>query len=69
MKLFRYRKPSLKTMSGVTKAKKRMKKATGITAATKPLRYKTNLERRVKHKVGYYSTPAKLIRNKKAPTP
>lgn len=69
MKLFRYRKPSLKTMTGVTKANKRIKKATGITAVTKPLRYKTNLERRVKRKVGYYSAPAKLIRNKKAPTP
>lgn len=69
MSLFRYRKPSVKTLTGVTKAKKRIKKSTGITAATKPLRYRANLERRAKRKVGYYSAPAKMIRNKKVPTP
>ncbi len=36
MKLFRYRKPSLKTLLGVTKAKKRLKKELGITDALKP---------------------------------
>ena len=56
-------------MTGMTKAKKRIKKVAGITAATKPLRYKTNLERKAKRKVGYYSTPGKMLRNKKAPTP
>ena len=32
MKLFRYRKPSLKTLLGVTKLKRSIKKATGISA-------------------------------------
>lgn len=69
MKLFRYRKPSAKTVLGITKAKKRAKKASGITAATRPLRTATNLKRTAKRKVGYYSAPAKLIRNRKPPTP
>ncbi len=68
MKLFRYRKPSVKTMLGITKAKKTFKRKTGITAATKPLRTVTNFKRRVKRKVGYYSPVAKAIRNKKPPT-
>lgn len=33
MKLFRYRRPSLTTVLGITKAKKRVKKELGITAA------------------------------------
>ena len=33
MKLFRYRRPSLNTVLGITKAKKRVKKELGITAA------------------------------------
>jgi hypothetical protein len=33
MKLFRYRRPSLNTLLGITKAKKRVKKELGITAA------------------------------------
>ena len=36
MKFFRYRKPSLKTVLGITKAKKRIKKDLGITALLKP---------------------------------
>jgi hypothetical protein len=39
MKLFRYRRPSLKTLLGVTKAKKRLKKELGITTAMKPLQW------------------------------
>ena len=53
MKLFRYRRPSLKTLLGVTKAKKRVKKELGITAALKPFRAWTNAKRRVKRRVGY----------------
>jgi hypothetical protein len=39
MKLFRYRRPSLKTLLGITKAKKRLKKNLGITALLKPFRW------------------------------
>ena len=66
--MFRYRKPSLKTVLGVTKAKKRVNKALGITAMKKPFRAWGNAKRRVKRKVGYYSTPAKIMRNG-VPTP
>ncbi len=69
MKPFRYRKPSVKTALGITKAKKSVKRKTGITAATKPTRAVSNAKRRAKRKVGYYSAPAKMIRAKKPPTP
>lgn len=69
MHIFRYRKPSLKTALGITKAKKRAKKKLGITAAMKPLRAPRNFKRRLKRKAGYYSTVGKLIRHKKPPTP
>jgi hypothetical protein len=38
MKFFRYRRPSLKTILGVTKAKKQIKTELGITDLMKPLR-------------------------------
>jgi hypothetical protein len=44
-KLLRYRRPSAKTMLGVTKAKRQLKKATSYYAVTKLLRWKTNTQR------------------------
>lgn len=58
----RFRRRSLKSMLGITKAKRRIKKATGITAAQRPFRAAKNAERRVKRKVGYYSGPMKFMR-------
>ena len=63
MKFFRYRRPSLKTLLGVTKAKKRIKKELGITAAMKPFRWWTNTKRRFKRKFGYESEAGRLVRN------
>jgi hypothetical protein len=63
MKLFRYRRPSLKTLLGVTKAKKRIKKELGITEAMRPFRWWTNTKRRFKRKIGYESDAGRLIRN------
>jgi hypothetical protein len=63
MKLFRYRRPSLNTLLGITKAKKRVKKELGITAAMKPFRAWTNAKRWFKRKVGYESVEGRLIRN------
>ena len=63
MKLFRYRRPSLNTLLGITKAKKQVKKELGITAAMKPFRFWTNTKRRFKRKVGYESEGGRLIRN------
>ena len=63
MKLFRYRKPSVKTMLGVTKAKKRLKKQLGITAAMKPFRWTTNQKRRLKRRIGYESRAGRMLRH------
>lgn len=51
MKLFRYRKPSVKTLLGVTKVKRRVKKATGISKVQSftPSR----LKQKAKYHVGY----------------
>ena len=63
MKFFRYRRPSWKTILGLTQAKKQVKKALGITALLKPFRWWTNLKRRFKRKIGYESTAGRVIRN------
>ena len=62
-KLFRYRKPSWKTVLGITKAKKKLNKDLGITAAMKPFRWWGNQERKVKRQLGYYTPAGKLARN------
>ena len=61
-RLFRYRRPSVKTMFGVTKAKKRMNRALGITAVKRPFRAPGNYKRRVLRRAGYYSGPMKMFR-------
>jgi len=58
----RYRRPSLKTMLGITTAKKRVKRSLGITAFMRPFRAPENAERRIKRHVGYYSGPMKFFR-------
>jgi hypothetical protein len=58
----RFRKPSLKTAVGLTKATKRAKKAVGITAAMKPIRTPGNLKRTSLRKSGYYSGPMRWLR-------
>jgi hypothetical protein len=63
MKFFRYRRPSVKTLLGVTKAKKQVKKELGITEAMKPFRWWTNTKRRFKRKTRYESEEGRLIRN------
>ena len=63
MRLFRYRRPSLKTILGITKAKKQLKRELGITAALKPFRAWTNAKRRFKRQIGYESEPGRMIRN------
>ena len=58
----RYRKPSLKTLLGVTKAKRRLKRELGIYEITKHTNALKNAKRRVKRKAGLSSEPAKLVR-------
>jgi hypothetical protein len=63
MKLFRYRRPSLKTLLGITKAKKRLKKNLGITALLKPFRWWGNTKRTFKRRIGYESPAGRILRN------
>lgn len=62
MKFFRYRRPSWKTVLGVTRAKKRVRKALGITALLAPFRWWPNQVRKAKRRLGWYSPLARLIR-------
>ena len=62
MKLFRYRKPSINTILGITKEKRRIKRALGISqvqAWTRPSRIK----QRAKYRLGLYSPAIRIIRN------
>ncbi len=63
MKIFRYRKPSLKTLLGLTKAERKLKKYLGVYEVTKIINAPKNLKRRILNKAGYYSEPAKTLRN------
>jgi hypothetical protein len=63
MTFFRYRRPSLNTLLGITQAKKKIKKELGITDALKPFRWWTNTKRRFKREVGYESETGRLMRN------
>ena len=61
MKFMRYRKPSLNTLLGVTKAKRRVKRELGISqvqAWTKPSRVK----QRAKYRLGLYSPVMRTVR-------
>ena len=60
--VMRYRKPSIKSFLGVTKAKKKMKRNIGISNITKHTNISKNVTRTVKRNSGYYSGPMKLIR-------
>jgi hypothetical protein len=62
IRLIRYRKPSVKTMLGVTRAKKRLNKQLGISAVKKPFRAPGNMKRRALRHAGYYSGPMKFMR-------
>lgn len=62
MKLFRYRKPSLKTLLGYTGAKRQLKRKLGISqvqAWTKPSRVKQP----AKYQLGWYSPVMRIARN------
>lgn len=61
MKLFRYRKPSLNTIVGITAVKKSIRKVTGLSTIdrfTKPSRIKQS----IKQKVGIYSPTMTVVR-------
>jgi hypothetical protein len=61
MKLFRYRKPSLNTVLGITAAKRKVKRSLGISQVqgwTQPSR----LKQKAKSRAGLYSPLARVIR-------
>lgn len=62
MKFFRYRRPSLNTLLGVTRAKKRVRKALGLNVLLAPFRWWPNQKRRAKRALGYESTLGRLLR-------
>jgi|GEM_PF-497828 len=62
MSNMRYRKPSPKTLLGVTKLKKRAKKALGINKLLWPFRAVGNYQRRVLRRAGYYRPEMKMMR-------
>src|SRR6266571_780871 len=61
-RFIRYRRPSLSTMLGVTRAKKRLNRQLGITAVKRPFRAPGNMKRRFLRHTGYYSGPMKFFR-------
>jgi hypothetical protein len=58
----RYRKPSLKTVLGITKAKRQLKKNLGLSGVSKLTNPVGSLKRQAKRSVGYESEPMKLFR-------
>jgi hypothetical protein len=60
-RFIRYRRPSLNTMLGITRARKRMNRQVGITAAMRPFRAPGNMKRRMLRRTGYYSGPMKFL--------
>jgi hypothetical protein len=63
MKFFRYRRPSMKTLLGVTADMKRIKKDLGITTLLKPVRWWPNQKRKFTRKIGYESAAGRLLRD------
>jgi len=51
MKLFRYRKPSLKTLLGITRVKRSIKKATGISKIQSLST--SRVKQKIKYNIGY----------------
>jgi hypothetical protein len=62
IRFIRYRRPSLNTMLGITRAKKRLNCQLGITALKRPFRAPGNMTRCMLRQMGYYSGPMKFLR-------
>lgn len=61
MKLFRYRRPSLKTVLGITKGKRAVKRSLGISQAEGWIK-SSRLKQKLKYRAGLYSPVARVIR-------
>jgi hypothetical protein len=65
IKLFpRYRRPSIRTLLGITQTEKAVKRNLGIynNPVWKAEHMMPNAQRRLKRRAGYYSTPMKVFR-------
>jgi hypothetical protein len=62
MSNMRYRKPSVSSLLGITRLKKRVKKALGINKLLWPFRAVNNYQRRVLRRAGYYNPELKMMR-------
>ena len=58
----RYRMPSAKTLLGVTKVKRQVKKELGVYEVTRVLNAPKNARRKLKRAAGWESEPLKLFR-------
>src|SRR5690349_8858319 len=67
MKVFRYRRPSVNALLGITRAKRRVNRSAGITAAFKPFRAPGNLLRTANRRTYYY--PISRTLKSQIPTP
>jgi hypothetical protein len=61
-KLFRYRKPSVNSLLGVTRVKRAVKRKSGWNAATRITRAPVNIKRTVLRRGGHYSGPMRFWR-------
>jgi hypothetical protein len=61
MKLFRYRRPSVNTLLGITKAKRRFRKVTGLSTIARYTN-SSRIKQRIKYKSGLYSPEVRVVR-------
>jgi hypothetical protein len=61
MKLFRYRKPSLRTLLGVTAAKRSVKRSLGISQVEGFIE-PSRIKQKIKYRAGFYTPVARAIR-------
>jgi hypothetical protein len=61
VKLFRYRKPSLRTLVGVTAVKRSVKRSLGISQV-EGLVEPSRIKQKIKYRAGLYTPVARVIR-------
>ena len=61
MRIFRYRKPSLSTLLGVTAAKRSVKRSLGISQVQGFIE-RSRLKQKIKYRAGLYTSLARAIR-------
>jgi hypothetical protein len=62
LKLFRYRRPGINQLLGITQAKRKVSRELGLATLRDPTTPLKNMQRKALRKVGYYSEPMKAAR-------